>query len=67
MSIYDERQDASPARVVNVVTESQGRSPGSISVETGGVDLTEFFGYSLSVNIEPAIVFTIADKTTIST
>ena len=67
MSIHDGCQDVSPVGVVNVVTESQGHLPGSISVKICGVNLAEFLDCSMSVDTEPAIVFTIADKSTIST
>jgi hypothetical protein len=67
MSIQVGCQDASPASIVNVVTESQGHLPGSNLVEIGGVNLAEFLGCSLSVDTGPAIVFIISDKTTIST
>jgi hypothetical protein len=67
MSIQVGRHDSSPSGIVNVVTETQSRLPNSISGEIGGVDLAEFLGRSLSVNTESAVVFIIADKTTIST
>ena len=67
MSIQVGRHDSSPSGIVNVVTETQSRLPKSISEEIGGVNLAELLGRSLYVKTEPAVVFIITDKTTVST
>jgi len=67
MSIHDGCRDPGTPSSVSIVTESRCWSLGDNSAIVIGVDLTEFVGCVLSVNLGPAIVFTIADKTTIST